>query len=98
LQQIIYRGGKALKVRHRKMRIQRRLIPESLAHVESALLVTLLEQHIIEIARLCAGRLYQRQQFFFQCLFFACLGLSTAIDTNTLLDVFIVNSNIKNRK
>lgn len=57
------------------MRIQRRLIPESLAHVESALLVTLLEQHIIEIARLCAVRLYQLQQFFFQCLFFACLGL-----------------------
>ena len=75
LQQIICRGGKALKVRHRNMRIQRRLIPESLAHVESALLVTLLEQHIIEIARLCAGRLYQLQQFFFQCLFFACLGL-----------------------
>ena len=63
------------------MRIQRRLIPESLAHVESALLVTLLEQHIIEIARLCAGRLYQRSNSSFNACSLPALALSTAIDT-----------------
>ena len=71
------------------MRIQRRLIPESLAHVESALLVTLLEQHIIEIARLCA---ISASNSSFNACSLPALALSTAIDTNTLLDVFIVSS------
>ncbi|MDA5635007.1 hypothetical protein P2D89_14260 [Agrobacterium rhizogenes] len=67
--------GKRLEVWGFEMIIERILVRESLAHIESARFILQLEQNIIEVSHLLAGRLDELEQAFPQSFPFTGLRL-----------------------